>query len=163
MELDNSKTQPTQQFNFCAFISDTKPQAEFNIEVVLTFRFKIMAFFKGFLQKPILIRKCTLSQNLLLKLCTLYQTLTAVTSLAELEAELHRRLVYIQLLQWQVHGCRCVLLAAFCSPLSELLYPQQGSRGLISGVDVDLLMEATSCFPVSSIANRSLNNQVAIP
>lgn len=78
-----------------------------------------------------------------------FQTLTAVTSLAELEAELHRRLVHIQLLQWQVHGCRCVLLAAFCSPLSELLYPQQGSRGLISGVDVDLLMEATSCFPVS--------------
>uniref|UniRef100_A0A1B6KF50 Spermatogenesis-associated protein 6 N-terminal domain-containing protein n=1 Tax=Graphocephala atropunctata TaxID=36148 RepID=A0A1B6KF50_9HEMI len=75
------------------------------------------------------------------------KTLTGITSLAGLQAELARRLVHIQLVQWQVHGCRCVLLAAFCSPLSELLYPQPASRGLVAGVDVDLLMEPTPCFP----------------
>uniref|UniRef100_A0A1B6JDS2 Spermatogenesis-associated protein 6 N-terminal domain-containing protein n=2 Tax=Homalodisca liturata TaxID=320908 RepID=A0A1B6JDS2_9HEMI len=75
------------------------------------------------------------------------KTLTGITSLAGLQAELARRLVHIQLVQWQVHGCRCVMLASFCSPLSELLYPQPASRGLVAGVDVDLLMEPTPCFP----------------
>ncbi|XP_054275618.1 uncharacterized protein LOC128994837 isoform X1 [Macrosteles quadrilineatus] len=75
------------------------------------------------------------------------KTLTGVTSLAELQSELSKRVVHLRLVQWQVHGCRCVLLASFRSPLADLLYPQPASRGLLAGVDVDLLMETTACFP----------------
>lgn len=84
-----------------------------------------------------------------LMVCIVGQTFTGITSLPDLQTELTKRKVHIQLVQWQVHGCRCVLLASFCSPLSELLYPQPSARGNVAGVDVDLLMETTPCFPVS--------------
>lgn len=53
----------------------------------------------------------------------------------------------MELVQWRDKEVGNVL-AFFRTSLAELLYPPAWSKGIAVGVDVDLLMEATSRFPV---------------
>lgn len=48
------------------------------------------------------------------------------------------------------NGSAAVQLARFHSSALHILYPSPCSKGLLAGVDVDLLMEASADFPVSS-------------
>lgn len=47
------------------------------------------------------------------------------------------------------NGSAVVQLARFHSSALHILYPSPCSKGLLAGVDVDLLMEASADFPVS--------------
>lgn len=69
-------------------------------------------------------------------------------SLAELQRTLEQELLYAELVQWATPGGRSITLATFETNLADLLYPTPCFRGLLVGVDVDLLMEPTRCFPV---------------
>lgn len=69
-------------------------------------------------------------------------------SLAELQRILEREFLFVELIQWttSVHR-RGITLATFEINLADLLYPAPCFKGLLAGVDVDLLMEPTKCFP----------------
>lgn len=70
-------------------------------------------------------------------------------SLAELQRTLEREFLYAELIQWTTPAHRRgITLATFEINLADLLYPAPCFKGLLAGVDVDLLMEPTKCFPV---------------
>ncbi|CAL1681339.1 unnamed protein product [Lasius platythorax] len=69
-------------------------------------------------------------------------------SLAELQRTLEREFLYAELIQWTTPAHRRgITLATFEINLADLLYPAPCFKGLLAGVDVDLLMEPTKCFP----------------
>lgn len=53
----------------------------------------------------------------------------------------------MELIQWEDCSNGNVL-ATFKTTLNDLLYPFPCYKGVVAGVDVDLLMEATRIFPV---------------
>lgn len=72
-----------------------------------------------------------------------------IASLAELQRSLEQELLYVELIQWTTPAHRRgITLATFETNLADLLYPASCFKGLLAGVDVDLLMEPTKCFPV---------------
>lgn len=72
-----------------------------------------------------------------------------IASLAELQRTLEREFLYAELIQWTTPAHRRgIVLATFEINLADLLYPAPCFKGLLAGVDVDLLMEPTKCFPV---------------
>lgn len=75
---------------------------------------------------------------------------TGVTTLADLQRSLEEEFLYTELIQWSKPDSRGVILATFETNLVDLLYPAPCFKGLLAGVDVDLLMEPTKFFPVSS-------------
>ncbi|XP_058792893.1 uncharacterized protein LOC131665192 [Phymastichus coffea] len=70
-----------------------------------------------------------------------------VTTLVELEKKLSTEYIFAELIQWSSTANRNVTLAVFETNLVELLYPVPCYKGLLAGVDVDLLMEPAKCFP----------------
>ncbi|XP_014483271.1 PREDICTED: uncharacterized protein LOC106748869 [Dinoponera quadriceps] len=72
---------------------------------------------------------------------------TRIISLAELQRTLEQEFLYVELIQWVTANGRGVTLATFETNLADLLYPAPCFKGLLAGVDVDLLMEPTKCFP----------------
>lgn len=71
-----------------------------------------------------------------------------IASLAELQRTLEREFLYAELIQWMTPAHRRgIALATFEINLADLLYPAPCFKGLLAGVDVDLLMEPTKCFP----------------
>ncbi|KAL6432862.1 hypothetical protein ACFW04_006310 [Cataglyphis niger] len=71
-----------------------------------------------------------------------------ISSLAELQRTLEREFLYVELIQWTIPAHhRGIALATFEINLVDLLYPTPCFKGLLAGVDVDLLMEPTKCFP----------------
>lgn len=74
---------------------------------------------------------------------------TEVGTLTELECCLENEFFYAELIQWPSSDDKGVILATFETNLVDLLYPAPCYRGLMSGVDVDLLMEPTKFFPAS--------------
>ena len=80
-----------------------------------------------------------------------------IISLTELQNTLEQEFLYAQLIQWAIPASRGITLATFETNLADLLYPVPCFKGLLAGVDVDLLMEPTKCFPVSFLPiNRSI-------
>lgn len=69
-------------------------------------------------------------------------------SLAELQRTLEQEFLYAKLTQWVTPCSRGITLATFETNLADLLYPEPSFKGLLAGVDVDLLMEPAKCFPV---------------
>ncbi|GAB1859696.1 hypothetical protein CAJAP_00775 [Camponotus japonicus] len=71
-----------------------------------------------------------------------------IASLAELQRTLEQEFLYVELIQWTTPAHRRgITLATFETNLADLLYPASCFKGLLAGVDVDLLMEPTKCFP----------------
>ncbi|XP_018316039.1 spermatogenesis associated 6-like protein [Mycetomoellerius zeteki] len=70
-----------------------------------------------------------------------------IISLTELQNTLEQEFLYAELIQWAIPASRGITLATFETNLAELLYPAPCFKGLLAGVDVDLLMEPTKCFP----------------
>ncbi|EFN77968.1 Uncharacterized protein C9orf68-like protein, partial [Harpegnathos saltator] len=71
-----------------------------------------------------------------------------IVSLAELQRALEQEFLYAELIQWvTTTTSRGIILATFETNLADLLYPAPCFKGLLAGVDVDLLMEPTKCFP----------------
>lgn len=75
------------------------------------------------------------------------QTFTNVRYLTDLQHLLGKEFVCAELIQSS--GDNGVVLASFEITVLELLYPSPCVKGLIAGVDIDLLMEPRKCFPVS--------------
>ncbi|XP_018577070.1 spermatogenesis-associated protein 6 isoform X2 [Anoplophora glabripennis] len=74
-----------------------------------------------------------------------YKTFTEDQRLNELQRSLNNEWFYAELVQWQSCNEGCVL-ATFQTTLDDLLYPSSFRR-VISGMDIDLLMEPTELFP----------------
>ncbi|XP_033211394.1 uncharacterized protein LOC117169235 isoform X2 [Belonocnema kinseyi] len=70
-----------------------------------------------------------------------------VTSLSSLQQNLEEEFFYAELLQWADSTSAFVILGTFETNLADLLYPSPCFKGLLAGVDVDLLMEPTKFFP----------------
>lgn len=70
-------------------------------------------------------------------------------SLTELQSALEREFLYAELIQWAspTASHRGIVLATFETNLADLLYPTPCFKGLLAGVDIDLLMEPSKCFP----------------
>lgn len=79
---------------------------------------------------------------------TFKKVFTGVTTLAQLEKKLSTEYIVAELIQWSPTVNRNVTLAVFETNLVDLLYPVPCYKGLLAGVDVDLLMEPAKCFPV---------------
>ncbi|XP_015586386.1 spermatogenesis-associated protein 6 isoform X2 [Cephus cinctus] len=78
---------------------------------------------------------------------TFKKVFTGVVTLAELQDRLENEFIYAELIQWSSPSSRGVILATFETNLCDLLYPAPCFKGLLAGVDVDLLMEPTKYFP----------------
>ncbi|XP_012220626.2 spermatogenesis-associated protein 6 [Linepithema humile] len=78
---------------------------------------------------------------------TFSKVFSRTVSLAELQRTLEQELLYAELIQWVTPGDRGIIMATFETNLADLLYPTSYFKGLLAGVDVDLLMEPTKCFP----------------
>ncbi|XP_043288965.1 uncharacterized protein [Venturia canescens] len=72
---------------------------------------------------------------------------TGVGTLAELQSSLEDEYLYTELVQWSSSKGNSVVLATFETNLADLLYPPSCSKGLLTGSEVDLLMEPTKYFP----------------
>ncbi|EZA53328.1 hypothetical protein X777_06407 [Ooceraea biroi] len=72
---------------------------------------------------------------------------SGVVSLAELQHTLEQEFLYAELIQWATPTSRGITLAIFETNLADLLYPAPCFKGLLAGVDIDLLMEPTKCYP----------------
>lgn len=77
-----------------------------------------------------------------------FDKIFARISLKELQSALEREFLYAELIQWVSPASRGIVLATFETNLADLLYPTPCCKGLLAGVDVDLLMEPSKCFPV---------------
>ncbi|XP_001599111.2 uncharacterized protein LOC100113792 [Nasonia vitripennis] len=78
---------------------------------------------------------------------TFKKIFTTVTTLAELEKKLAEEYIFAELIQCSPTANRNVSLATFETNLVDLLYPVPCFKGLLAGVDVDLLMEPSTFFP----------------
>ena len=72
-----------------------------------------------------------------------------IISLTELQKTLEQEFFYAELIQWIIPASQGITLATFETNLADLLYPAPCFKGLLAGVNVDLLMEPTKYFPVS--------------
>ncbi|KAJ8666842.1 hypothetical protein QAD02_008504 [Eretmocerus hayati] len=70
-----------------------------------------------------------------------------VTTLANLQKKLSEESIFADLVQWSPTTNKNVSLASFETNLADLLYPEPCFKGLLAGVDVDLLMEPSKLFP----------------
>ncbi|XP_024869275.1 spermatogenesis-associated protein 6 [Temnothorax curvispinosus] len=78
---------------------------------------------------------------------TFSKIFTRRISLTELQSALEQEFLYVELIQWATPASRGITLATFETNLTDLLYPAPCFKGLLAGVDIDLLMEPTKCFP----------------
>ncbi|XP_048505059.1 spermatogenesis-associated protein 6 isoform X2 [Athalia rosae] len=78
---------------------------------------------------------------------TFKKVFTGITTLADLQRSLEEEFLYTELVQWSKANSPGVILATFETNLVDLLYPAPCFKGLLAGVDVDLLMEPTKYFP----------------
>lgn len=80
---------------------------------------------------------------------TFQKTFSNAGCLAEVQDSLGREDVYAVLLQEveDSSGGAAVQLARFHSTALQILYPSPCAKGLLAGVDVDLLMEASADYP----------------
>nr|CAD7437420.1 unnamed protein product [Timema bartmani] len=74
------------------------------------------------------------------------KTFSGSCCLSEVERIINQEVVLAELVQWPDDDAD-IILASFETTLLELLYPSPCDRGLISGVDVDLLMEPSPNYP----------------
>jgi hypothetical protein len=79
---------------------------------------------------------------------TFTKVFTGVTTLAELQKKLSEEYVFAELIQWSPTLNKNICLATFEANLVDVLYPVPCFKGLLAGVDVDLLMQPTKFFPV---------------
>ena len=79
---------------------------------------------------------------------TFKKIFTGVTTLAELEKKLFSEYIFVELIQWSPTKNKNVSLATFDTNLVDLLYPVPCYKGILAGIDVDLLMEPSKFFPV---------------
>ncbi|XP_011055793.1 PREDICTED: spermatogenesis-associated protein 6 isoform X1 [Acromyrmex echinatior] len=70
-----------------------------------------------------------------------------IISLTELQKTLEQEFFYAELIQWIIPASQGITLATFETNLADLLYPAPCFKGLLAGVNVDLLMEPTKYFP----------------
>ncbi|XP_076231575.1 uncharacterized protein LOC143177500 isoform X2 [Calliopsis andreniformis] len=75
------------------------------------------------------------------------KTFTRLAALTELQWNLEQEFLYAELIQWVSPCNRAVVLATFETSLADVLYPVPHYKGLLAGVDVDLLMDPTKYFP----------------
>lgn len=79
---------------------------------------------------------------------TFEKVFAATATPAELQRRLEEEFLYAELVQWSnSQSSRLVILSTFETNLVDLLYPEPCFKGLLAGVDVDLLMEPTKYFP----------------
>jgi E3 SUMO-protein ligase RanBP2 len=69
-------------------------------------------------------------------------------SLAELQCTLEQEFLHAKLIQWATPASHGITLAIFETNLVDLLYPKSCFKGLLAGMDTDLLMKPTKYFPV---------------
>nr|CAD7258669.1 unnamed protein product [Timema shepardi] len=74
------------------------------------------------------------------------KTFSGSCCLSEVERIISQEVVLAELVQWPDANAD-IVLASFETTLLELLYPSPCDKGLISGVDVDLLMEPSPKYP----------------
>ncbi|XP_076663054.1 uncharacterized protein LOC143366134 isoform X3 [Andrena cerasifolii] len=67
--------------------------------------------------------------------------------LTELQRSLEQEFLYAELIQWLSPCNRAIVLASFETNLADVLYPVPNYKGLLAGVDVDLLMDPGKYFP----------------
>ncbi|XP_076640472.1 uncharacterized protein LOC143352098 isoform X2 [Colletes latitarsis] len=75
------------------------------------------------------------------------KTFTRLAALTELQRNLEKESLYAELIQWLSPCNQIIVLATFETNLSDVLYPVSHYKGLMPGVDVDLLMDPTKYFP----------------
>ncbi|XP_043250028.1 uncharacterized protein LOC122396019 [Colletes gigas] len=75
------------------------------------------------------------------------KTFTRLAALTELQRNLEKEPLYAELIQWLSPCNQVIVLATFETNLSDVLYPVSHYKGLMPGVDVDLLMDPTKYFP----------------
>ncbi|XP_034938121.1 uncharacterized protein [Chelonus insularis] len=75
------------------------------------------------------------------------KTFTDVGTLSQLQYSLEDEILYAELIQRPSEDYKGVILATFETNLADLLYPAPCFKGLVSGIDVDLLMEPSKYFP----------------
>ncbi|XP_032679630.1 spermatogenesis-associated protein 6 [Odontomachus brunneus] len=78
---------------------------------------------------------------------TFSKVFTRIASLTDLQRTLEQEFLHAELIQWVTMTGRGITLATFETNLADLLYPAPCFKGLLAGVDIDLLMETTKCFP----------------
>ncbi|KAI4489783.1 hypothetical protein M0804_003965 [Polistes exclamans] len=78
---------------------------------------------------------------------TFEKMFSSVVTLTELQNSLEQEFFFAELVQWITPSGRGVILATFETNLVDLLYPTSSFKGLLAGVDIDLLMEPTKYFP----------------
>lgn len=85
--------------------------------------------------------------------------------LTELQRSLEQEFLYAELIQWLSPCNRAIVLASFETNLADVLYPVPNYKGLLAGADVDLLMDPSKYFPVSTYVSApfcSLADRLAI-
>ncbi|KAK0166873.1 hypothetical protein PV327_004347 [Microctonus hyperodae] len=90
------------------------------------------------------------------------KTFIEVCTLAQLECCLEDEYLYAELIQWPTIGCKGVILATFETNLMDLLYPAPCLKGLLPGIDVDLLMEPSKYFPGIIAPKIEISTRTAI-
>ncbi|XP_053994292.1 spermatogenesis-associated protein 6 [Hylaeus volcanicus] len=75
------------------------------------------------------------------------KTFTRLATLTELQRKLEQEFLYAELIQWVSPCNQTVVLATFETNLADVLYPVPHYKGLMPGIDVDLLMDPTKYFP----------------
>lgn len=78
------------------------------------------------------------------------KTFTRLAALTELQWNLEQELLYAELIHWTAPNNDAIVLATFQTNLADVLYPVLPYKGVLAGVDVDLLMDPTKYFPVST-------------
>ncbi|XP_066597132.1 spermatogenesis-associated protein 6 [Prorops nasuta] len=93
---------------------------------------------------------------------TFMQLFSNVASLTELEQSLASEFVYADLIQWSEPTNQPIVLATFQTNLVDLLYPAPSFKSLVAGVDIDLLMEPSKCFPGILSPKIELSTKTAV-
>lgn len=86
----------------------------------------------------------------------------SIGTLRDLQDELKKRSIHLDLTQWCIDGLKTIVLASFKGSLSDVLYPSPLDKSLMAGVDVDLLMETTKCFPGIIAPKVEISTRVVI-
>lgn len=76
-----------------------------------------------------------------------HKAFPSIGTLKGLHDELQKCNIHLDLIQWCTDSLKTIVLASFKGSLAEVLYPSPLDKGLVAGVDVDLLMETTKYFP----------------
>nr|XP_012154363.1 PREDICTED: uncharacterized protein LOC100882171 [Megachile rotundata] len=91
------------------------------------------------------------------------KTFTRLATLTELQRKLEQEFIYAELIQW-LSPCndQPIILATFETNLADVLYPVANYKGLLAGVDVDLLMDPSKYFPIESFVQGIIAPKIEI-